>query len=440
MQSRISLKALLWIIPLVLLAGFTGYRVYEALKSEGQAMGRGGPGGGGARVPIVQTAEVTRGRIGETIILTGALRAKETVEVSPRIAGRITELKVDTGQQVARGAHIASIEDDELEQQVARSRAAIAVVDATIAQRQAELTNAKADLDRRQQLVNSGLLPRQELEAAETRHQVASAQLELARAQRRQSEAELRELTIRQGQTRIYAPISGVIAVRHVDLGAMVTSTTPVVTIVNISTMIMDANATERDIARLKVGMGATVKIDSLGGMEFPGRIMRIAPLLDPQTRNGKVEIEIQNRGGQLKGQMFARVELDLGLAREALLIPRDALIYRGEQPGVFSIENDTAHFIPLETGLTKEDQVEVLSGLEAGQTVITAGANLLKDGDRVRLARSGGAGERGPGGGGQGGGQGGGNQGRGEGGQGGDGAAGQTQPGGQSPAPGRGN
>jgi RND family efflux transporter MFP subunit len=393
MASRISLKMLSLILPLAALGAYTGYRVYQSLKTESQpaAMGRGGPGG--PREQTVQTGVVTRGRIGEVVLLTGPLRAKEMVDVSPRLAGRVTQLKVDTGQSVARGALLAVIEDDELQQQLDRSRASIAVADASIAQREAELANTRAELDRSRQLVESGLLARSELDAAEMRNRVTQSQLELARAQRRQIEAEQRELVIRQGQTRIYAPINGIISRRMVDLGALVTSATPIVTIVNISTMIMDANAAERDVARIKVGNPATVVIDSLGGQPFNGRVMRIAPLLDAQTRNGRVEIEIQNRGGMLKGEMFARVELDLGSSRETLLIPRDALIYRGDQPGVYDIENSMARFRAVQTGLTQEDKVEVLGGLEVDQIVITQGANLLKDGDRVKILKPGGPG-----------------------------------------------
>src|SRR5262245_29065376 len=82
---------------------------------------------------------------------------------------------------------------------------------------------------------------------------------------------------------------------------------------------------------------------------------------------------------------MFARVYLDLGSSRETTLLPRDALVYRGDQPGVYVIESEKAKFIALETGLTQEDKVEVISGLKAGDTVITRGSNLIKEGDRIR-------------------------------------------------------
>ena len=104
------------------------------------------------------------GRISESITLTGSLRAKESVDVSPRVAGRLTQLLADTGQVVAKGALLATIEDDEIRQQIERSNATLAVVDAQITQREAELANARIELDRRIQLVEAGVLSRNELD------------------------------------------------------------------------------------------------------------------------------------------------------------------------------------------------------------------------------------------------------------------------------------
>lgn len=395
-------KHFLILLPILGLAILVGYKVFQAVKAKSElAQSAGGPAGGGggnpsgrgpgggpggARAQVVQTGTVSTGRIAEKIELTGSLKPKEQVDVNPKMQGRIVRIVADVGQSVARGALLAEIEDDEIKQQIERSKAAIAVVDASIAQREAELRNAKTELDRKQKLVEEGLLSRIEIDSLDTRYRVAQSQLELARAQRRQSEAEQRELNIRQSQTRILSPISGVIARRHLDLGAMAGANTPVVTVVSISPMVIDAKASERDIARIRRGAAVRVTIDSLPGQGFSGRVMRISPLLDPQTRNGQVEIEIPNRGGALKGEMFSRIELDLGSQRETTLLPRDALVYRGEQPGVYLIESDTAKFHPVETGQTQDDKVEVLAGLKAGAVVITRGSNLLKDGDRVRV------------------------------------------------------
>ncbi|MBP6822310.1 MAG: efflux RND transporter periplasmic adaptor subunit [Acidobacteria bacterium] len=390
MAKNFKFKHFLIILVFFGLFGFTGFKVYKTIKAKNEAATAPGAGGafgsrgGAARVQQVQTGQITRGKISEKVALTGALKSKERVDVSPKIAGRITQIKVDVGQSVARGALIAVLEDDEINQQIERSKASIAVADASIAQREAELNNAKAELDRKKQLVESGVLSRQELDALEMRHRVAASQVELARAQRRQSEAEQRELNIRQSQTRVYSPITGVVAHRHLDIGAMGGANTPIVTIVSVSPMVIEANAAEQDISRIKKGAQVTVTIDSLPDQKFTGRVMRISPLLDALTRNGKVEIEIPNNNGMLKGEMFARVELNLGSERETLLMPRDALVYRGERPGVFVIEAEKAKFLEVETGLTQEDKVELLGGLKLGDKVITQGVNLIKEGDRV--------------------------------------------------------
>jgi RND family efflux transporter MFP subunit len=395
MPKKRAIKYLLIILPLIALAGLIGFRVFQAVKSKNQESSagpggaqRGGPGGG--RVQTVQTGVISTGQISEKIELTGSLRAKELVDVSPRIAGRLVSILVDTGHPVVRGALIAQIEDDEIRQQIERSKAAIAVVDATIAQREAELANARVELERKKQLIEAGVLSRTEMDTLEMRHRVAMSQLELARAQKRQSEAERRELDIRQSQTRIYSPITGLVAKRHAHPGAMINPGAPVVTVVSVSPMVIDAKASEGDIARVKAGLPVTVTVDSLPGQSFTGRIMRISPLLDPQTRNGIVEIEIPNPSGAIKGEMFARVALDLGGSRETTLLPRDALVYRGDQPGVYVIESEKAKFIALETGLTQADKVEIIKGLKAGDTVITRGSNLLKDGDRIKIMSGG--------------------------------------------------
>lgn len=413
MLKKFRLKHILILLPFLALLGYTGYKVRQAIIAKAALQGgagaagapgaaagggRGGPGGpgagaGGARVQQVQTDFVSAGRINEKIALTGTLRPKETVDVNPRVAGRLLKINVEIGQPVARGALLGVIEDDEITQQIERSKASIAVVEASIAQREAELQNAKVELERKRKLVEEGILSRLELDGLETRVRVAQSQLEFTRAQRRQSEAELRELNIRKGQTRVYAPISGIVARRQVDTGAMVSSATPLVTIVSVSPMVIVATVSETDIPRIRRGAVVSVTIDSLPEQEFTGRVMRIVPLLDAQTRNGQVEIEIPNRNNLLKGEMFARIELNLGSARDTILLPRDALVYRGDQPGVYTIEKDAAKFLPVATGLTQADKVEVLSGLKVGDLVVTRGSNTIKEGDRVRAMAAGGPG-----------------------------------------------
>jgi HlyD family secretion protein len=270
---------------------------------------------------------------------------------------------------------------------VNRARAALEVTRASLAQRQAELENAKADIRRAQNLHEQKLIARQEFESRQTAFRVVEAQVQFTRAQERQAQAELNELQIRLAQSKIYAPMAGVIARRYVDVGALVNPSNPIVNLVNLSTMVTMANVPEREIGKLRVGTRALVHVDAFGEQRFTGRIARIAPVLDPATRTATVEVEIPNPTGGLKAEMFARVTLDLATQRQAVLIPREALVYRGQQAGVYVMQDKRPIFRTIETGLTRGDDVEVLANLQPGATIVTRGATMLNEGDQVRIA-----------------------------------------------------
>ncbi len=366
-------------MALVLLVGM---RVFEA-NQQAAAPAKKKPAG---RIINVDLTEAHTGEIREELLLTGSLKPKEIVDVNPKGTGRIEQIRVLVGDRVGAGDLLAQIEDDEIEQQVKRSEASYAVSRANISARKAELANAKADLERASLLFDEDLLSPQEHQQAQTSLEVMEAQLELAEAQAEQSLAELSELRIRLEQTKIYAPMGGVVSARYVDPGALVAPNNSILQVVNLSTMVTQGNVPERSIEKLAVGNRAKVIVDAIPGREFDGRVARIAPVLDAATRSAVIEIDIVNREMVLKAEMFARISLDLGSMREATLIPRDGLVYRGQQPGVYIVEADSQRpvFRVIETGMSREDQVEVLANLDAGTRIVGRGATMLRDGDRI--------------------------------------------------------
>jgi membrane fusion protein (multidrug efflux system) len=237
------------------------------------------------------------------------------------------------------------------------------------------------------------LMSPQEYDQQKTGLAMVKAQVQLAEAQKEQSEAELRELRIQLAQTKIYASMDGVVAVRYLDEGAVVSPSQPIIRIVSLSTMVSQGNVPERNVGKLRVGNVAEVRVDALPDQVFRGRVSRISPVLDAATRSALIEIDIANPDRTLKAEMFARINLDLGTMREATLIPRDGLVYRGQQPGVYVIEQENMPvFRPIETGMTRENQVEVLGNLSAGTEIVGRGATMLRDGDRIAIAGAGGA------------------------------------------------
>ena len=383
-----------------------GSRVYDANQSAAPAKKKAG------RVVNVDVTEARVGPIREELLLTGSLKPKETVDISPKITGRIETIHFLVGDVVKPGDVLAELEADELRQQVMRSEASYAVGEANVAQSQAQLANAKADLDRAQLLFDQDLLSPQEFQQSQTSLQVLEAQVQLSEAQLQQAQAELNELRIRLEGSMVYSPMHAVVSERYVDPGALVNPNTPILQVVNLSTMVTRGNVPERYVENLSVGSLAEVNVDAILGQQFEGRVARIAPVLDAATRSAVIEIDIQNPSHVLKAEMFARITLDLGSTREATLIPRDGLVYRGQQPGVYVVpeQADRPIFRVIETGLTREGQVEVIANLDAGTRIVGRGATMLRDGDRISSGQGGGArGGGGPGGGAGGGGQGGG-------------------------------
>lgn len=389
-----SAKRLIGFLLAAGLAAFGGYRVWEAYQKQ-SVHGKAASAGKTARVVSVSLTEARVGALRQELLLTGSLKPKEQVDVIAKVTGRIEKLTPQIGDLVNKGDPIAELEDDELQQQVNRAAAALAVARASAAQRQAELTNASADLERYGSLFKEGLVPKRDLETKQTAFQVVQSQVQLAKAQEKQAQAELNELRIRLDQTRIVAPMTGWVARRYVDVGALVNPTTPIINLVNLSTMVTLANVPERELGKLVVGTKATVQLDAFGDRTFTGRVARIGPVLDAATRSAAVEVEIPNPDGRLKAEMFARVVLDLQSSRQAVLIPREALVYRGEQPGVYIASSERPEFRPIQTGLTEGDDVEVLGNLAPGMKIVARGASMLTEGDRIRIAGAGRGGKK---------------------------------------------
>ncbi|MGH9463134.1 MAG: efflux RND transporter periplasmic adaptor subunit [Vicinamibacteria bacterium] len=381
------------LVALVGLGALLAFRLYGALwgNAGGVAMGgRGGPGeapgGPGGRGQPVEVSEAKRVDVQENVTLVGSLRAKQQVDLAPKVGGRLVELRVDIGDTVREGQLIARLEDGELRQQVRRAEAALQVSQAFIAQRQAEMKNLKLEAERYKSLESDGIVSSQQTEQAETQVQVAEAQVTLAEAQMEEAAAALEELRIRLSQTEIFSPINGVVARRYVDAGALLSANDPVVLLINLARMVTVVNVPERQLVKIQVGDNATVAVDAMGGEQTTGRVVRISPLLDAQTRTAAVEIVIPNPTGRLKGEMFARVDLNLTLQRQAVFVPRDALVYRGGEPGVFVVNAGTAQFQPVQIGAAQDDSIEAVEGLEPGKIIVTRGANLLQHGDTVEV------------------------------------------------------
>lgn len=396
-------------LVLVLAVGVGGALYYRATASDAatSAPGAGAPGGGrggrgGPRQPMtVDSAATERREIVEYVTVVGNLIGQTTVDVVPRVAGRIESIAVKLGDRVSRGQQIVKVEDRELLLQISQAEAGLAVNDANVAQRRNDERVRLTALERTRDLHAKGLASQQVLEDAEAQYNAAQSQVLVAQSQKQQTEARINELQITLSNTVVTSPVDGFVSRRNLDPGGFAGANTVILSVVEISTVRLVASLVERDFNRVSAGIEARVEVDAFPGEQFRGQVSRVAPVFDPATRTATMEIEVPNPGFRLKPGMYARVRLTVERRPNALAIPRNALLdYEGRR-GVFLLDEDVARFRPVTTGLLDETFAEIVDGLTDGQRVVTTGALALRDGDRVLFAtesgRQGGAGRATP-------------------------------------------
>ncbi|HEV2735971.1 MAG TPA: efflux RND transporter periplasmic adaptor subunit [Longimicrobiaceae bacterium] len=335
---------------------------------EGAVGGRGGPGGPGGRggPAAVETAPVTLGTIAREVTVSGTVEPIRTVAVNSQMAGALLDVNVEEGSPVREGQVLARIDAREIAAQVRSAQASYGV--------------AQAALERAEQL--------------RQRQVITAAEYERDQAARDAARAQLDGLRARQGYSTVRAPSSGVITVKSVESGDVVGAQTRLFEIADVSTMVVPVRVSELDVVKLSPGDRARVELDALPGRTLDGRIRRVFPSADPATRLVPVEVALQGEGARAARPGFlARVSLALGQNQGVKLVPQSAIVQSAGETSVFVVKDGKAERRPVETGLTSRGQVEVLSGLEAGETVVTVGNNNVRDGAEVRVVAGPGAG-----------------------------------------------
>lgn len=356
---------------------------------EGDAKGKQGDGGGGRnRAVAVQVAEVKLGDVEEKLSYVGSLLPEASVTVASKIPGRVEKVFVRVGDWVNKGQVLAVLEKEELTEELKDARASLNVYEATLIGKDAELKDMKRKLERAKILLERTLIAREEVDTLETQVLSAAAQVELTKAHMDQMKARLDNAQIRLKSTEVVSPFAGFVGTRSIDRGALVNANTALVSIVDISSVKVNVAVVEGDYRKISPGQVAAITVDAYPGKRFQGKVARMAPVLDQETRTGDVEIELPNPEGILKPGMFARAEIVAERRSGVLLVPEGAQVKTGEGYGVYKIleDGDRVSLVSIKPGLIKNGWVEVQGGLKVGDRIVTLGSNLLRDGQRVAI------------------------------------------------------
>ncbi|HYF23199.1 MAG TPA: efflux RND transporter periplasmic adaptor subunit [Caulobacteraceae bacterium] len=309
--------------------------------------------------------------IPRTIEGSGTVAAWQEVPVGSEAGGlTATGVFVDEGAYVRQGQVLVKLNDDLI-------RAELRQQDAQVASARAQLAQATAALTRAQELRERGYLAPATLDARLAEQRTAAANVQSAQAGRAASLERLE-------QTNVRAPVSGLITARTVVKGQIVPAGQELFRLVREGQIELNAQIPESELRLIRPGMTATVSGDEVGIVT--GRVRLVTPQVDPQNRLGLARISLPGGAGFRPG-MFARASIDVGAA-PAVVVPQSAVLYRQNKAAVFVIDGGgRARLRVVQPGARVGDQVEIESGLQAGQRVAVQGAGFLAEGDLVRVA-----------------------------------------------------
>jgi RND family efflux transporter MFP subunit len=333
-----------------------------------------------SNVPVVVAQ---RTKVPDWLEAVGTVRAAQTSQLASQIMGNIVAVQVHEGERVESGQVLVMIDDAQVRAAVDQATAAELAAQKDASAAESELALAQTTLKRYEQLYEKKSVSPQEFDEIKTRAQSAEARRDMARAALAQANAALAQARTTLGYTRIRAPFAGVVTERKADPGTLASPGMPILTLEDTRNYRLEVTVDESDVRLVRIGQSAPVNIDALGSAEIAGKVVQMVPAADPGSRSFLVKIELP-KDSHLRSGLFGRAQFPRG-ERSALLIPRTAVVERGQLQGIYVLDAEQIagmHYITL--GRTSGQQVEVLSGLEGGEKIIAAPGDRELGGKRI--------------------------------------------------------
>lgn len=356
----------LWLAPLVLVLALGLWRGGGFLKQKDDTAPR-------ESVQTVAVHEVGKVKIEEAVSLTGSLEALRDGVVSPKVPGRVSRVLVENGAVVTAGQPLVLLEDTEYVNSLAMARA-------TLKKAEANLASARINFERFRELYQSNAISEKEFEDVQTGLNIAEADAAAAAAAVSSAEESLRGATVA-------APFDGVVSNKNVTPGQMVAAGTPLMNVLDISSVYVVVNVEQSDLGRVRTGLPAEVSVDSFESRGFEGVVEIINPSANKSARVFETKIKVSNGEGLLKPGMFAGVRIKTGEEGEALAVPQNSLVSIQGMYFAYVADGDRALRRQVEIGRVIGQLVEIKSGLAAGQKIVVTNVNNLKDQDRIVIS-----------------------------------------------------
>jgi RND family efflux transporter MFP subunit len=315
----------------------------------------------------------------------GTVRAAQTSQLASQMMGNIRDIRAQEGDRVDAGQVLATIDESQPRAAVEQATAAVAAAEKEVSATDSDLALAEATLKRYQQLFDKKSLSPQEFDEIKVRRQSAEARRDMARAGQAQANAALAQARTSLGYTTIRAPFAGAVTERKANPGTLASTGMPIFTVEDTRNYRLEVTIDENNIRIVRTGQSVSVSLDSLGSAELSGKVAQIVPAADPASRSFLVKIGLPT-DAHLRSGLFGRARFPLG-ERQALLIPRTAIINRGQLEGVYVVDASRMSGLRYITlGKTAGQQIEVLSGLQDGERIVADPGTREMGGKQIAL------------------------------------------------------
>lgn len=306
----------------------------------------------------VETTKVIQGSVTATYTGSTTLEAEAEAVVVAKVGGVVKEIFVEEGDSIKAGQVVAKLDDEQFKLELNSAKSTLE-----------KLSN---EFQRNQSLFENNIVSKEIYEQTKFEHRTQKAAFDLA------------ELKL--NYTEIRAPISGIVSQRLIKVGNMVELNQPTFQITDFDPLLAVLHVPEKEMAKLQPGFPANLSADAIPGAEFKGQILRISPIVDAGTGTFKVTVEVNDKTRKLKPGMFTRVQIIYDTHENTLLVPKDAILSEDAESFAFVISDDTASKKKVEIGYDNSTHIEILSGLNLGDTIVTTGLSSLKDGSKINI------------------------------------------------------
>ncbi len=306
----------------------------------------------------VEIGSATRGDIFAIYSGTAPIEAFADATVIAKVAGEVLEILVEEGDVVKSGDILGRLDGDRLRLEMEQAGA--------------NLRKLKREYQRNVDLRDRGLISAGDFEKIQYEMEALQATFDLA--------------ALELGYTEIRAPIDGVISERFIKVGNMIEVNAPTFQVTSLEPLISYLHVPEREYRLIDPGQEATIVFDALAGEEFAAIVSRVSPVVDPGTGTFKISIEVTDPSRRLKPGMFGRIDIVYDMHKDALQIPRSAIVEEAGQSAIYVVSDNVAERRIIRTGYAEGGQIEVLEGLDGTEVFVTVGHTSLKNGSRVSI------------------------------------------------------